>query len=101
MSIQNFIKICVVVLELNHDLRWMDGQTDLVSPKCVHFVHIVQGMHNKEELPEQWKESVIVPIYKMGENTDCSNYEGIFSILMSRLTPCSQNYWGSSVRILV
>jgi hypothetical protein len=27
---------------------------------------------NKEELPEQWKESIIAPIYKKGHNTDCS-----------------------------
>jgi hypothetical protein len=29
---------------------------------------------NKEELPEEWKESVIVPINKKGDKTDCSNY---------------------------
>jgi hypothetical protein len=28
----------------------------------------------KEELPQQWKESVIVPIYKKGDKTDCNNY---------------------------
>ena len=27
-----------------------------------------------EELPEEWKESIIVPIYMKGDNTDCSNY---------------------------
>jgi len=31
----------------------------------------------KEELPEQWKELIIVPIYKLGDKTDCSNYRGI------------------------
>jgi hypothetical protein len=31
---------------------------------------------NKEELPHQWKES-IVPIHKKGDKTDCSNYRGI------------------------
>jgi len=34
-------------------------------------------MWNKDELPEEWKESMIVPIYKKGEKTDCSNYIGI------------------------
>jgi hypothetical protein len=29
---------------------------------------------NKEELPQQWKESIIIPIYKMGDKTDCNNY---------------------------
>jgi hypothetical protein len=28
---------------------------------------------NKEELPDQWKESIIVPIYKNGDKTDCTN----------------------------
>jgi hypothetical protein len=28
---------------------------------------------NKEELPQQWKESTIVPIYKKGVKTDCGN----------------------------
>jgi hypothetical protein len=32
---------------------------------------------NKEELPEEWKESVIVTIYKKGAKTDCSNYRGL------------------------
>jgi hypothetical protein len=29
---------------------------------------------NKEELPQQWKESIIMPIYKKGGKTDCNNY---------------------------
>ena len=32
---------------------------------------------NKEELPVEWKESVIVHIYKKGINRDSSSYRGI------------------------
>jgi len=52
---------------------------------------------NKEELPQGWKELIIVPIYKKGDKTDCSNYRGtsillntckmLSNILLSRLTP--------------
>ena len=49
----------------------------------------------KEELPEEWKEFIIVPICKKGNKTDYSNYRGISllpttykilsNILLSRL----------------
>jgi hypothetical protein len=52
---------------------------------------------NKEELPQQWKESIIVPIYKKVGKTDCNNYQGISllstaykilsNIILVRLTP--------------
>jgi hypothetical protein len=38
---------------------------------------LINSIWNKEELPNQWKESVIVPIHKKGDKTDCSNYRGI------------------------
>jgi hypothetical protein len=37
---------------------------------------LIKLIWNKEELPHQWKESV-VPIHKKGDKTDCSNYRGI------------------------
>jgi len=59
-------------------------------------------------LPQQWKESIIVPIYKDRDKIRCSNYTGIsilpttyvfaFSILVSRLTPhAGDSFWISSV----
>jgi hypothetical protein len=51
----------------------------------------------KEELPQQWKESIIVSIHKKGDKTDCNNCRGISllstaykilsNILLARLTP--------------
>jgi sorting nexin-29 len=48
-------------------------------------------------LPQQWKESIIVPIHKKGDEIDCNNYQGISllsaayksssNILLARLTP--------------
>jgi hypothetical protein len=49
-------------------------------------------------LPQQWEESIIVPIYKKGDKTDCNNYQGVSllstahkilsNILLARLIPC-------------
>ena len=30
---------------------------------------LINSIWNKEKLPEQWKESIIVPIYKKGDKT--------------------------------
>jgi sorting nexin-29 len=59
---------------------------------------------SKEELPHQWKESIVVPIHKKGDKTDCSNYRGISllstsykilsNILLSRLTPYADEIIG-------
>jgi hypothetical protein len=57
---------------------------------------LINSIWNKEELPVKWTESIIVPIFKKGVKTECSNYGGLslFSttckilskILLSRLT---------------
>ena len=41
---------------------------------CSEIHELTNSIWNKEELPEEWKESIIVPIYKKGDKTDCSNY---------------------------
>jgi hypothetical protein len=38
---------------------------------------LINSIWNKKELPAQWKESIIVPVRKKGDKTDCSNYQGI------------------------
>jgi hypothetical protein len=62
--------------------------------KCTNLFF---SIWNNEELPQQWKESTIVPIYKKGDKTDCNNYRRISllstayrilsNILLARLTP--------------
>jgi hypothetical protein len=58
---------------------------------------LINSVWNKEELPDQWKESMIVTIHKKGDKTDCNNYRGISlvstsykilsNILLSSLSP--------------
>jgi hypothetical protein len=40
-------------------------------------------------MPEQWKESVIVHIYKKGDKTHCSNYRGMSVLLTAYKTSSS------------
>jgi hypothetical protein len=59
---------------------------------------------NKEELPDQWKESIIVQIHEKGDKTDSSNYRGISllstsykilsNVLLSRLSPYTDEIIG-------
>ena len=65
---------------------------------------LIISIWNKEELPEEWKESIIVSIYKKGNEADCNNYRGILllpttykilsNIPQSRLTPYAQENIG-------
>ena len=74
---------------------------------------LINSIWNKEELSEEWKESIIVPIYKKGDKTDCSNYIYIYiyftfvNYIQNFIqhpafrvnSICRVNYWGSSVWI--
>jgi hypothetical protein len=65
---------------------------------------LIMLIWNKEELPHQWKESIVLPIHKKGDKTDCSNYGGISllstsykilsNILLSRLIPYAEEIIG-------
>jgi hypothetical protein len=57
-----------------------------------------------EELPEEWKELIILPIHKKGDETECNNYRGISllstsykilsNILLSRLISYAEEIAG-------
>ena len=71
-------------------------------------IHKLIVIWNKEELPEEWKESIIVPTYNKGDKTVCSTYTGIsllpttykilFNILQSRLIPHAEEIIGVNQR---
>jgi hypothetical protein len=44
---------------------------------CCEIHKLINSVWSKEELPEKWKESINVPIYKKGDKTEGSNYRGI------------------------
>jgi hypothetical protein len=69
--------------------------------------NIINSTWNNEELSAQWKESIVVPVHKKDDNTDCSNYCGmsllspsykiVSSIILKVKSISRWNYWGWSV----
>jgi hypothetical protein len=57
---------------------------------------LIDSICNKEELPDQWKESIIVTVHKKGNKTDCNYcglslistaYKNLSNTLLSQLSP--------------
>jgi hypothetical protein len=63
----------------------------------------ITSIWNKEELPDHWKDSIIVPIHKNADKNGCNNYHINFiqnfinyhSFTVKSIHRC--NYWAPSV----
>jgi hypothetical protein len=56
---------------------------------CSEIHKLINSIWNKEELPEQWKETIIVPIYKRRVKTDCSIKACQFCQIHTKFYPAS------------
>ena len=79
---RNEVKVAISRMK-NGKATGMDGIPVEVS-KClgeegVHMLwDLMKGIYEKEKIPTEWRDSVIIPIYKeKGDIQDCGHYRGI------------------------
>jgi len=76
---------------------------------CFEIHKLIISIWKKEKLPEEWKESIIVPVHKKGDKTDCNNYRTFANHLQNFIqhpalkvnSICEGNYQGSSMWLLM
>ena len=106
--------VCEVEMAIEKLKRHKSPDVDQISAEliqagsrttCSEILKLINVIWNKEKLLEEWKESIIVPIYKKGDKRDCSNYRGVsilqtmcktlFNNVLSRLTPYVEEITGN------
>jgi hypothetical protein len=66
---------------------------------------LIRKVWAQEQIPDEWKRSIICPIYKKGDLLECTNYRGIsflntaykvlFNIIYAHLLPYTEGKMGS------
>jgi hypothetical protein len=61
------------------DIDQIPAELIKAGGRTIHSEHhkLINSIWKKEELPEQWKGSIIVPVYKKDYKTGFSKYRGI------------------------
>ena len=84
----------------------LDRQRVKAGGRTIHFEirKLINSIWNKDEMREEWKELIILRIYKKDNKTDYINYRGISvlpttynilsNLLLSRLTPYAEEIIG-------
>jgi hypothetical protein len=63
-----------------------------VGCRTIHSeIHKLISIRNNEELSEGCRDSIILPIYKKGDKTDCSNYRA-YNFCQLRTKFCTTSY---------
>jgi hypothetical protein len=75
----------------------------------LRYINLLCWPGKKEELPHQWKESIVIPVHKKGDKIDCSkwgislrsaSYKILSNILLSRLISYADEITGNHQCIL-
>ena len=71
-----------------------------VEQFALRSINLLLLFANNEDLPEEWKKSISLPIYKKGDKTDFSNFRAISllsntykmlsNVLLSKLSPYAE-----------
>jgi len=66
---------------------------------------LVRQIWEEERIPEEWKETIIIPIHKRGVRDKCENYRGIALgnaaykilsyIILGKIKPCIEKVMGT------
>jgi len=74
--VATILKNKVIYRQYIHSVAFVNWKCcTCLRPLYIYFPDMprIISIWNKNGLPEEWKESIIVPIYKKGDKTDCSN----------------------------
>jgi hypothetical protein len=75
------VEISIAMLE-----KYRSPGSDQIPAELIHaggeilvymIYKFINSVWNKEELPDLWKEPIILPVHKKDNKTDCNNYHGI------------------------
>jgi hypothetical protein len=84
MAIENLKTQITSAYQIPGEMIKADGRTILSE---IHNLLILFGI--RRNLPVEWKESIIIPVYKPGDETDLSNYSGISLLSTTYKYPAS------------